>query len=371
MEKGGYENLHKKIDNLISESIENGVFSGCSLGIYSGKDDNIIEDTYHFGSTDKDKTQFAVCSKTIFDLASLTKPLVISLVMMNLVENEKIKIDEEIGLFIGKKHLKKGKITISQLLNHSSGLPAHRPYYTVLNEFPPEERKRAAMALICKEELCFEPGKGTLYSDLGFILLGFIIEKIFGCTLDAVWNREIAIPFGVEKEMFFLGKDGLEADECSVTGTCGWSKKKLCGVVHDDNCRALGGVAGHAGLFGTASAVLLLAKKILLQYKGLYENKAFRAAILRKFLTKREGSTWALGFDSPTSGTSSSGKYFSELTFGHLGFTGTSFWIDFTKEIVIVLLTNRVLMSQNIEPIRTLRPLLHDEIMEILAKKPY
>ena len=130
----------------------------------------------------------------------------------------------------------------------------------------------------------------------------------------------------------------------------------------------MGGVAGHAGLFGTVQAMMSICENIVLQYWGVREHPSYSSENFRKALTNKVG-TWLFGFDTPTTGSSSSGKYFSDITVGHLGFTGTSFWIDLRQGIAIVLLTNRVISENSIESIRAFRPLIHDTIMEFLIKK--
>lgn len=372
MEKRSKRNLSGELAEIIDDAIKNNVFSACSVGYLQIEKGSLFRATHHYGYTDSTERSARVRDTTLYDLASLTKPLVTVLAVMALVEKGKIRLEDELGKIFPFIRGEIGKIRLDMLLSHSSGLPAHRPYYEILAGYPLNERKEAIIHLICNENLLFQPGSGTLYSDLGFILLGCLVEKITGRSLADFWKDEIIRPLGLHEVLIFPGPEGLGSDDCVVTGMCSWSKKRLCGIVHDDNCRMLGGVAGHAGLFGTVSGVLSLAENLLLEYRGITSHPAYSGDTVKKFLNKRQGSTWTYGFDTPSLGASSSGQFFSERTIGHLGFTGTSFWIDLAKGGAIVLLTNRVLMGDDPTSIRKFRPLLHDTIMKYLMdnKKP-
>ena len=151
------------------------------------------------------------------------------------------------------------------------------------------------------------------YSDLGFMLLGRIVEKVSGYSLDDYWRRNIALPLDLDNDLFFASTQKKGFRVYAGTGECHWSKTRLSGVVHDDNCRALGGVAGHAGLFGTAKAVLALCENILLQYKGRRQSPSYSSENLRTALNSSKGN-WRFGFDTPSAVLSSSGKYFSDCS---------------------------------------------------------
>lgn len=369
MEKQPKRSLSKDLEAIVSEAIKNDVFSACSVGGLGFVNDKVYHWTRHYGYTDRNERGARVTGRTVYDLASLTKPLVTTLALMALVEQEKVRLEDEMGSFFSGMSEKAARIRLGMLLSHSSGLPAHRPYHLSLSACHPNERKKAIIQLIGQENIVFPPGSGTLYSDLGFILLGLLVEELSGRSLADFWRDEIAYPMGLQEELFFPGPEGLGSDLCAVTGVCSWSKRRLCGLVHDDNCRMLGGVAGHAGLFGTAAGVLSLAGHLLLQYRGKNIHPAYTGSTLKKFLTRRQASNWTYGFDTPSSEASSSGKFFSPGTVGHLGFTGTSFWLDLDQGVGIVLLTNRVLMGDDSTAIRIFRPLLHNTIMEHLLEK--
>jgi len=367
MEKTEDGLLQNKIAGLVEEALKKHVFTACSIAFFKRQGEELEGNILSYGTTGEDQDKLPVDEKTIFDLASLTKPLVTSLCVLALLAEKKIFLEDTLDKFFVKIPLDKHSIKISHLLSHSSGLPAHRPYYKKLLAIPPAERPDKLLEWILQENLLFRPGDENLYSDLGFILLGRIIEKISGDDLDELWRKKIISPLNLDYGLFFPKERKGGNGRYACTGTCQWSRMKLYGKVHDDNCRAIGGVAGHAGLFGTAEAVLSLCEHILLQLKEVRQHPAYSSKLLRDVLLKEKGP-WIFGFDTPTAGISSSGKYFSAKTLGHLGFTGTSFWLDLQREIAIVFLSNRVLSGENTTLIRQFRPLLHDTIMEHLIQ---
>lgn len=368
MEKRSNMKLSEQLAKIVDDALINHVFTACSIGYFQLGDESTRRVTHHYGYTDCNDAGARVTDMTIYDLASLTKPLVTVLSLMTLAEKGKIRLEDEIGTFFPFDGGQLSKVRLDMLLSHSSGLPAHRPYFEVLSGYSPKERNEAIIKFILNENLVFQPGTDTLYSDLGFILLGCLIEKLSGQSLADYWRDRVARPMDLQAELFFPHQKGIGTDVCAVTGLCRWSKKSLCGIVHDDNCRVMGGVAGHAGLFGTVSGVLSLAENILMQYRGIKSHPAYSGEIVRRFLAKRQGSNWTYGFDTPSLGASSSGRFFSEKTVGHLGFTGTSFWIDLAQGLAIVLLTNRVLMGDDPTKIRKFRPRVHDAIMQHLIE---
>lgn len=220
-----------------------------------------------------------------------------------------------------------------------------------------------------EEKLETEPGNIHCYSDLGFMLLGFIIEKITGEGLDTLVDKIIYTPLKLQKDLFFAGINKKKGKGYVCTEKCLWDLKMLCGTVHDDNCRVIGGVAGHAGLFGTLQGVIMLCEQLLSQWQERDQHPAYANSLLKRILTRVEGSTWTMGFDTPSPQGSSSGMFFSKGSVGHLGFTGTSFWIDPVKECIAVLLTNRVHPNRDNEKIRQFRPLFHDTLMKGITKR--
>lgn len=257
-----------------------------------------------------------------------------------------------------------------QLLKHAAGFPAYKPYFEKLIEYPKKERKNFLKGLVYREPLVYKPGEKTIYSDLGFMVLGWIVEKKAGKSLDKYVEEKIIKPLGLSKDMFFRPISGAGKGKIfAATEDCPWRKKTLSGEVSDDNSYVVGGVSGQAGLFGNIKGVLEITTHLLDQWQGREKHPAYNPDDLKRFLTRQDyhkESTWALGFDTPAEKGSSSGKYLSKESVGHLGFTGTSFWIDPTRELVVVLLTNRVHPSRENNKIKEFRPLFHDTVIEEL-----
>jgi len=367
MEKSPKFLIKNRLDKIIGNCLKKKVFSACSVGFFNVDTDNKQKEYFSYGYTEQGKLDNRVEDTTYFDLASLTKPLVTSFLTMILFEQGKIALDDSLAKFFSEGGQGKEKITIYHLLTHSSGLPAHKNYYKKIVELEPTIQKEVIIDWILAENLLFEPGTDTLYSDLGFIVLGKIIEKISGYPLDSFYQREITKPLGLEKDLFFTNNKKRDPKVYAGTGRCEWTNTELYGKVNDANCRSLGGVAGHAGLFGTITGVLSLCENIMEQFYGGRHNRFISSESLNIFFKKQKNSNWALGFDMPSLEKPSSGKYFSPRSVGHLGFTGTSFWMDLEKGIVVVLLTNRVLCGEDLSQIRKLRPIVHDVIMEHLV----
>jgi CubicO group peptidase (beta-lactamase class C family) len=219
------------------------------------------------------------------------------------------------------------------------------------------------------EKPVYPIGMKTLYSDIGFMILSWIIETVSGKRLDHFVRDEIYQPAGLQ-ELFFIDLDIVgqkvhnHSKHFASTENCPWRKKVLIGEVHDDNAFVAGGVEGHAGLFGTAREVGRLLIMLQMQFHGHPASWVLDSKTIRKYLKKTGENERALGFDTPSPADSSCGHFFSQKTVGHLGFTGTSFWMDLEKEINVVLLTNRVHPSRENIRIRAFRPIIHDMIMK-------
>ena len=365
MAKSNKKSIGKELDILLQKGLEKGVFSGACVSYFKTAKFSGEKCFFSCGTTSSGETGSKVNEKTFFDLASLTKPLVTTLSAAVLIEKGVLYLEDKLSdCCRWEVDGVKRDIKVVHLLSHSSGLPAHRPYYEKLYRSLKGDKKEKLKKWILNESLSFAPGTGTLYSDLGFILLGFLIEEKSGENLDAFWEKKITAPLKLQKEIFFPRKGSFDRRQCISTEKCIWTGQMLSGEVHDDNCRAMGGVAGHAGLFGTAAAVLSLCEHLLKQFKGKEEHPSYSSELLRSLLKRVYKEGWSCGFDTVTKGKSSSGNFFSEGSRGHLGFTGTSFWIDFEREAAVVLLTNRVHMGSSLEGIQKLRPQIHDAIMK-------
>ena len=322
--------------------------------------------TSYRGWIDDTSMQLPVDQSTFFDLASLTKPLVTVLCLLCLVKDKKIRwedcLDDLLPMDVPDD---KKKIRLIDLVCHTSGLAAHRPYYEKRNPSTGKIDISTVVSLILQEKLENYPGRIYVYSDLDYLLLGYLVEHHSGMDLARFWREKIAYPLKVEESFYLMGEEQKETQKASfaVTGKCSWTGSTLAGLVHDDNCRALGRISGHAGLFGTLNGVLELCESILLNYQGKEDHMSFRREDLLYLLKEREGQQWACGFDVPTGEKPSCGHSFSKKTIGHLGFTGTSFWIDLINAKIAVVLTNRVIYGNDNKTIKELRPRLHDALL--------
>ncbi|PIE72675.1 MAG: serine hydrolase [Deltaproteobacteria bacterium] len=342
------------------------VFSGWCVGIYDKGQFSFIADGYCRTSNGT-----AVDKNSCFDLASLTKPLVTSLSLLSLVKEGKIDLQQTVGDFYpdnSRTHSYILGINLLSLLEHSSGLQAHIHFVNSNSKQGYKTRKKIIVQKILEEKPVYPPETKYIYSDLGYILLGDIIERASGMNLDEYWNTKIVQPLQLEENLFFNTDQSVETEGYCSTGRCSWSGRELCGLVHDDNCRFMGGVAGHAGLFGSAEALVSFCVQLL----KIYRKSSSHPSLSLSFLEKRmqDGvDRWALGFDTPAASNSSAGSRFSRHTVGHLGFTGTSFWIDLDEERIVVLLTNRVWGRKDIRYIQRFRPVVHDLIVKGAATK--
>jgi CubicO group peptidase (beta-lactamase class C family) len=320
----------------------------------------------------------------VFDVASLTKPVVTTTLLMQLVDRGLLEVDRRISRVIQTVSTHgKDKITIRNLLNHSSGYAAYVPFYKQIAQAHFGSRtgimaSRGAVDAIYNEifrmKLENPPGKVARYSDVGFILLGAVLETICGgMSVEKLAIREIFRPLGLSSSGFInlsaLRSRGLTPDHSRIAATadCPWRKRVIWGEVHDDNAWVMGGVAAHAGLFSTATDLHQYAVEMIDCWSG--RGSLVSQETVRQFWTRDDtvpGSTWALGWDTPSK-KSSAGKYFPARSVGHLGYTGCSMWIDPQRELDVILLTNRVHPSTENNQIREFRPLIHDLVMETLG----
>jgi CubicO group peptidase (beta-lactamase class C family) len=313
-------------------------------------------------------TRRAMTETTLFDLASLTKPLATTLAVMLLHQRGLIDVAARLASVLPSfADSDKAGVTVAQLLSHTSGLPDYRPYHAQLATRPFLERAAALRELLRREPLAHRPGERVLYSDLDFMILGWVVEAASGKRLDRFVAEEVYAPLGVEDLFFIDLQRGRPAKAFAATEACSWCGRILEGEVHDENAHAIGGVAGHAGLFGTAAAVDGVIAELLQAFHGPAPARLYHGATVRRFLTRVPGTDKTLGFDMPTPPNPSCGRFFPETSVGHLGFTGTSFWVDIERRIRVVLLTNRVHPSRGNTAIRAFRPAIHDAVMRALG----
>lgn len=302
--------------------------------------------TFADGHLTDDPSSAPVTDATIFDLASLTKVLATTTLATGHVVSGRLGLDSPLAAVIAEwKGSDRIGVTVRDCLEHCSGLPAHRPYFRTISG------RAAYQEAIAGEPLEYAPRTRELYSDLDFILLGFVIEDVGGATLADQfdgWRRD----GGLHQDLTYVPGAALRR-RVAGTGHDPWRDRRLMGEVHDQNAAALNGVAGHAGLFGTAAAVGEIARWWLTHLPQL------STFVQRSTVPE---SSRALGWDTMRP-TSSCGGRLSERAFGHTGFTGTSVWIDPTHDLYAVLLTNFVQDSADRGVIRDIRRAFHDAVM--------
>jgi CubicO group peptidase (beta-lactamase class C family) len=368
------------VEKAFCGAVDDGVFPGAV--VLAAKEDAIVFERA-FGFRSLLPTQSALQLETVFDLASLTKPLATTLAIILLTQEGQVGIEDRATRFL-PAFRKYGKqlTTVRQLLTHTSGLPSWKPYYEEAIKIEAagrrsfiasQEAKRWVTQLIHRETPLCAPATQCVYSDLGFIVLGELVERVAGMPLDEFCRERIYLPLGLSTMGFINLTQSRPAaaeqrhDYIAPTENCPWRKKILCGEVHDDNAYVMGGVAGHAGLFATARDVHHLLACLNRCLQGL--DDFFSRAILADFFTKDRSvinSRFTLGWDTPALEKSASGGAFSSRTIGHLGFTGTSIWWDLEKNCHIVLLTNRVHPTRKNDKIRRFRPHIHDLMMKAM-----
>jgi CubicO group peptidase (beta-lactamase class C family) len=295
---------------------------------------------------------------TIFDLASLTKVLSTTPLVMQQVERGAFGLDDPVAQHLASwRGADRADVTLRDLLTHSSGLPAWLPFFRELRG------RHAFEQAIAGTRLEYEPRSQSIYSDLGFMLLGFILDD--GVPLVSRFQAMLS-QMRIVQEVQFIPPE-LWRGRTAPTEHDSWRGRLLVGEVHDENAYALGGVAGHAGLFGTSAAVGDCARHLLQILDG--RTGAFSRDTLMAFITRQAnipGSSRALGWDTMLR-TSSCGTRMSPRAFGHTGFTGTSLWIDPDRGVYVVLLTNRVHPTRENDAMKQLRPALHDAVIEDLG----
>lgn len=304
--------------------------------------------------------RFEVGTETVFDLASMTKAIATVSCCMRFHAQGRLPLDAPLQELLGRPVTGGAAITPRRLLTHASGLPAWRPFHL---EVPGEgASRRDAVLRAARDTRRIAPvGKTAVYSDVGFLQLTALVEHLGGKRLDRIF-AEIAPSSG----LVFRPLEEAEPDR-RVSGFVATEldgkRGLLAGRVNDENAYAMGGVSGHAGLFGTAAAVERFARTLLDAWHG--RPSWIPSETVRTFWARAgnpRGSTWALGWDTPSKRGSSAGSRPPKDAVGHLGFTGTSIWISPAREAVAVLLTNRVWPDRSNERIRAFRPLFHDAV---------
>ena len=336
-----------------------------------------------FGQRQIDPAPAPATVQTVYDLASLTKALVTSVLVMKGIEKGLLHLDRPLG-----DHLDllqdRPEVTLRRVLAHAGGFHAHRRFYEsgLVRVEPSPANREAMVRWAAAEPLAYEPGSRSVYSDLGFILLGALVERVMSERLDVLADRLLFRPLGLSTLGFvdlmvgpptdqFRGLDVAPTERCPVRG------RLVVGEVHDLNTFVMGGIAGHAGLFGAVRDVMALAFALCSAYHGrgigqggVGDAPLVQPEVLRSFWQPAgiTGSTWRLGWDGPSAKGSLAGDLISRGAVGHLSFTGCSLWIDPEQETCVVILTNRVHPEVRDDPrFRALRPALHDAALQAIG----
>ena len=355
------------LQGILEEGLAQGVYPGATA-LVGLKGELFWEGAA--GRVSRDPESPPVTPDTIFDLASLTKPLATALALMLLTDRGLLCLTTTLGEVLSVPWLPPDKrhLALKSLLAHQAGLPAWRPFYQQVLAAPEAERPAFLARLTAAEPLEYEPETATQYSDLGFLLLQAVVERVCGCDLDSFCRQELYQPLGL-KNLGFKPKSrpGWEKLTFAATEEGLIPGRATTGEVHDENAWAAGGVAGHAGLFGTGPEVFALIARFYLAYHGQGEGVGISPALVRQFLTPVAPGGRTPGFDVPTLGQSSAGRWFYPQSVGHTGFTGTSFWIDLEQGQMVVLLTNRVHLGRDHDRIKAFRPRFHEAVSEALG----
>ncbi len=330
------------IDRVVTRGIKAGGFPGAAVVV--GRKGNAVWEK-GFGRVDWAASSSHVsATETIYDLASLTKVIGTTTAVMILYDEGRIKLDAPVVTYLPEfTGGYKDSVTVRQLLEHRSGLPADRDLWRIAHS-PAEARQ-----VVLEAPLECKPGQCYIYSDLGAITLGMMVERVTGQGLDVFLHERVFAPLGMVNT-FFKPADSVKS-RVAPTEVSPPRGYPLQGEVHDENAYALGGVAGHAGLFSTASDLSIFAQMILEggEYKGV---RIVGDSTVKLFTTRAAGSR-ALGW-AMADGQWGSGRFMSEGSFGHVGYTGTSLWIDPDREMFVILLTNRVHAARARQPAKVI-----------------
>ena len=366
---------HPDLLRLMDEGVADGVFPGGALLV------RVRGETAHLsfhGRRSLEPPGGPVNALTCFDLASLTKVLATTPLVLLAIQRGLLALDTPVHRVL-EDFAGQGReaVTVRMLLEHSSGLAAWRPYYSEVASaaggawLATAKGRLAARRMVAAETPEAPPGSRALYSDLGFMLLDWILERVSGQPIDTLFSQWLAGPLGLESLFFVNLASPAEAARArqgrafAATERCPWRGRTLVGEVHDENTYAMGGVGGQAGLFGAIRDVAAVAGAWLGSFLG--SGGFFDRGLVEQFWQRSTlpGSTRTLGFDTPSLQASQAGSRFGPRTVGHLGFTGTSLWIDPDRELIVVLLTNRVHPTRENEAIKRFRPVLHERVAEL------
>jgi CubicO group peptidase (beta-lactamase class C family) len=346
---------------ILREAISERAFPGASIAVtFQGR----LVALQAFGQFTYDNHSPAVTTATLFDLASVTKVVATTAAAMLLYEQGVLDLDAPTAAIVpefiseAEHDLRRNRVSIRMLLAHSSGLPAYEKLF--LKSSTRERLLQAAFVTPLKHD----PGSHAEYSDIGFIVLGVVLERLADESLDRFCQREVFAPLGMTNTTFNPPKEIREKIPPSTDDQT-FRHCVIQGEVQDENAGVLGGVAAHAGLFSTASDLAIFAHAML--NGGLPILRPETVALFTRREASPPGTSRALGWDTPST-PSQSGKYFGPASFGHLGYTGTSLWIDPEQQLSITLLTNRTWPDCSSQQIKFIRPRFHNAVIEAIER---
>lgn len=343
---------------ILTQAVADRAFPGCSLAVtYRGE----LVANKALGQFTYEPSSPAVSPDSIFDLASVTKVVATTAIAMILYERGVLDLDAPVTAIVPEfatDDARRTLVTLRMLLAHSSGLPAYEKLF--LRAQTREELLQAAFAM----ELTTDPGTRAEYSDIGFIILGVALERLADEPLDHFCQREVFGPLAMSRTTFNPAK-ALRQSILPTADDQTFRHRIIQGEVQDENASVLGGVAGHAGLFSTSEDLARFAHAMLNGGHPIVRPDTLEI-FMRRDVTPT-GTSRALGWDTP-SAPSQSGKYFSGRSYGHLGYTGTSLWIDRERQLSVTLLTNRTWPDCKNQAIKQVRPAAHDSILEALGR---
>jgi len=346
-----------EVDAVVQTAIRDSAFPGAVVLV--SKDGKIIYEKA-FGHLTYDDTSAVVTTNTIYDLASLTKVIATTTAAMICYDRKLFSLNNPVAKYI-PEFAQNGKenVTIKNLLLHNSGLPAYKIFYKKYTSAD------SVIKDIFRTPLNNPPDSKFVYSDLGMITLAKVIERVSGKKFDAFCRDEIFIPLKMNST-FFNPPDSIKYKTAPTEIDNYWRHKLIWGTVHDETAALLNGVAGHAGLFSTAEDINNLLRMLL--NRGTFNGHRIIKEETIKLFTKRysEQSTRALGWDTKSKENSTAGNLFDLSSFGHTGFTGTSVWVDPTRNLSVVFLTNRVYPIRENKKLYKVRPALHNAIIRAI-----
>jgi len=349
-----------RVENVVARAIEGGAAPGAVV-LVARRGKIVLERA--FGRMTYEEDAARVTPDTLYDIASLTKVVVTTTLAMILHERELLDLESPVARYVPEFQGEgKDEVLVKDLLAHSGGLLWWTDLYRKFEGRSREESKAGYLSTIYEMPLDYPPRSKMVYSDLGILLLGEILERLTGKDLEELAKEEILEPLGMNDAVY--RPSASLRPRIAPTEIDPWRSRLVHGEVHDENAFGLGGVAPHAGLFATARSLGVFAQMMLNggAYGGRRLLKPETIALFTRRANLVSGSSRALGWDTPSQ-PSSAGALFSTSSYGHTGFTGTSLWIDPERELFAILLTNRVHPTRENAKITELRPAFHDAVV--------